>query len=38
VQQTDSEEDKKQRQNWIKALKKGKNPFTEEVLQSLKGQ
>jgi hypothetical protein len=29
---------KKQRQSWIKALKKGNNPITEEVLQSLKGQ
>jgi len=27
VQHTDSEEKKKQRQNWIKDLKKGKNPF-----------
>jgi len=35
VQHTDSEEKKKQRQNWIKDLKKGKNPITEEVLRSL---
>jgi WD40 repeat protein len=36
VQHTNSEEKKKQRQDWIKALKKGDNPFTEEVLESLK--
>jgi len=36
VEHPNSEEDKKQHQNWIKELKKGNNPFTEEVLKSLK--
>ncbi len=36
VQHTDSEKEKKQCQDWIKALKKGDNPFTQEVLESLK--
>ena len=36
VQHTNSEEEKKQRQDWIKALKKGNNPFTQAVLESLK--
>jgi len=36
VQHTDSEDRKKQRQDWINALKKGNNPFAQEVLESLK--
>jgi hypothetical protein len=36
VQHTNSEEEKQQRQDWIKALKKGDNPLTKEVLESLK--
>ncbi|MCP4695632.1 MAG: CHAT domain-containing protein [Gammaproteobacteria bacterium] len=38
VEKTDGEEDKAQLQEWIKALQKGKNPFTPELLEQLKGQ
>ena len=33
-----SQEYKTQRQQWIEALKKGENPFTDEVLEELKNQ
>jgi cytochrome c-type biogenesis protein CcmH/NrfG len=37
IKSTDSdEEEKKQRQGWIDALKAGKNPFTQEVIEKLK--
>jgi hypothetical protein len=29
--------EKKQRQGWIDALKAGKNPFTQEEIEKLKG-
>ena len=38
VQHTDNAERKSQRQAWVTALKAGTNPFTPEVLQSLRGQ
>ncbi|MEG3991075.1 TIR domain-containing protein, partial [Microcoleus sp. S28C3] len=37
IQGTDSADDKKQRQGWIDALKKGENPFTEKELAKLLG-
>jgi WD40 repeat protein len=36
VEWTNNEEKKKQRQEWIKTLKAGKNPFTRELLEKLK--
>ncbi|MGD1705206.1 WD40 repeat domain-containing protein, partial [Dapis sp. BLCC M229] len=36
VEWTDNEEEKAQRQEWIKALEAGEDPFTEEVLNELK--
>jgi hypothetical protein len=33
-----NETDKVQRRQWIEALKKGENPFTDEVLDGLKNQ
>jgi WD40 repeat protein len=38
IQHTDHAEQKSQRQAWVGALKAGKNPFTPEVLKSLRGQ
>ena len=38
IRHTDNAEWKSQRQAWVVALKAGKNPFTPEVLQSLRGQ
>jgi len=35
IKWTNNDESKAQRQGWVDALKKGKNPFTEEVLQEL---
>ena len=35
IDSTDWEEEKKQRQDWIDALKQGENPFTEEAIESL---
>ncbi len=37
IKSTDSDEGKKQRQGWIDALKAGKNPFTPEEIEKLKG-
>jgi hypothetical protein len=37
IKSTDSDEKKKQRQGWIDALKAGKNPFTQEEIEKLKG-
>jgi tetratricopeptide (TPR) repeat protein len=37
IKSTDSDDEKKQRQGWIKALKAGKNPFTQEEIEKLKG-
>ncbi|MEM1168958.1 MAG: WD40 repeat domain-containing protein [Cyanobacteria bacterium P01_H01_bin.35] len=36
VEWTDDEEEKAQRQEWIKALQAGANPFTDELLQELR--
>ncbi|NET84225.1 MAG: hypothetical protein F6J94_20600 [Moorea sp. SIO1F2] len=36
IKWTDDEEDKAQRQGWVDALKNGENPFTKEVLESLR--
>ena len=36
VEWTNDEEEKAQRQGWIESLKKGENPFTEEVLEKLR--
>ncbi|NES07577.1 MAG: hypothetical protein F6K22_35220 [Okeania sp. SIO2F4] len=36
VEWTDDEEEKAQRQEWIKALQAGENPFTDEVLTELR--
>ncbi|NEQ88635.1 MAG: tetratricopeptide repeat protein, partial [Moorea sp. SIO2I5] len=36
IKWTDDEEDKAQRQGWVDALKKGENPFTKKVLESLR--
>jgi len=36
IDSTDNQEEKLQRQAWIKALRQGKNPFTPEVLTKLK--
>ncbi|WP_246844342.1 hypothetical protein [Hydrocoleum sp. CS-953] len=36
VKLTDNEENKAKRQEWIKALQRGENPFTDEVLQELR--
>jgi hypothetical protein len=38
IRHTDNAEHKSQRQAWVGALKAGKNPFTPEVLKSLRGQ
>ena len=38
IEHTDNAEQKSQRQAWVSALKAGKNPFTPEVLESLRGQ
>jgi hypothetical protein len=38
IQHTDDAEWKSQRQGWVSALKAGKNPFTPEVLKSLREQ
>ncbi|MGH8605457.1 MAG: hypothetical protein ACREXR_22505, partial [Gammaproteobacteria bacterium] len=38
IRHTDNAEQKSQRQEWVGALKAGQNPFTPEVLQSLRGQ
>jgi WD40 repeat protein len=37
IKSTDSEQWKKQRQGWIDALKAGKNPFTQQEIEKLKG-
>jgi hypothetical protein len=37
IKSTDSDEEKKQRLGWINALKAGKNPFTQEEIEKLKG-
>ncbi len=37
IKSTDSDEEKKQRQGWIDALKAGKNTFTPEEIEKLKG-
>jgi regulator of sirC expression with transglutaminase-like and TPR domain len=37
IQSTDWDESKKQRLGWIDALKAGKNPFTQEEIEKLKG-
>ena len=36
VEWTNSEEEKAQRKGWIESLKKGENPFTDEVLEGLR--
>ena len=36
IAETDDEESKAQRQGWVKALRAGKNPFTEEELKKLR--
>ncbi|MEA5521497.1 AAA-like domain-containing protein [Limnoraphis robusta] len=36
VEWTNDEEDKAQRKGWIESLKKGENPFTDEVLEGLR--
>ncbi|MEA5499947.1 AAA-like domain-containing protein [Limnoraphis robusta] len=36
VEWTDDEKEKAQRKGWIESLKKGKNPFTDEVLEGLR--
>ena len=36
VEWTSNEKNKAQRQEWIKALQAGENPFTDEVLQELR--
>ncbi|NEO72228.1 tetratricopeptide repeat protein [Moorena sp. SIO3H5] len=36
IKWTDDEEDKAQRQGWVDALNNGENPFTTEVLESLR--
>ncbi|MEA5518485.1 AAA-like domain-containing protein [Limnoraphis robusta] len=36
VEWTDDEKDKAQRKGWIESLKKGENPFTDEVLKGLR--
>ena len=36
IKWTDNAEEKAQRQGWVDALKKGENPFTEEVLEKLR--
>ncbi len=36
VEWTSNEKDKAQRQEWIQALQAGENPFTDEVLESLR--
>ncbi len=36
IKSADSDEGKKQRQGWIDALKAGKNPFSQEVIEKLK--
>ena len=38
IEHTDNAEQKSQRQAWVGALKAGKNPFTPEVLKSLRGE
>ncbi|MGH6783482.1 MAG: hypothetical protein ACREBP_02540, partial [Sphingomicrobium sp.] len=38
IEHTANAEQKSQRQAWVGALKAGKNPFTPEVLKSLRGQ
>ncbi|MGH8475475.1 MAG: hypothetical protein ACRER2_06840 [Methylococcales bacterium] len=38
IEKTDNEADKKLRQAWITALRAGQNPFTNEVLESLRAQ
>ena len=38
IEHTGNAEQKSQRQAWMGALKAGKNPFTPEVLKSLRGQ
>ncbi len=37
IAETDDQEYKAQRQGWVKALRQGKNPFTEEELEKLRG-
>jgi hypothetical protein len=37
IKWTDWDDGKKQRQAWIDALKAGKNPFTPEEIEKLKG-
>jgi regulator of sirC expression with transglutaminase-like and TPR domain len=36
VEWTNNEEKKAQRKGWIESLKKGENPFTDEVLKGLR--
>ena len=36
VEWTNNEKDKAQRKGWIESLKKGENPFTDEVLEGLR--
>ena len=38
ISSTNNHEQKAQRQGWIESLRAGKNPFTPEVLEELKGQ
>ncbi len=37
IAQTDDKESKAQREGWVKLLREGKNPFTEEELKKLRG-
>jgi hypothetical protein len=38
IEKTDNEAHKKQRQAWVQALRAGQNPFSNEELESLRGQ
>ena len=38
IAETDDKESKAQRQGWVKVLREGKNPFTEEELEKLRGE
>lgn len=38
IEWTNNEDNKAQRQDWIKALQAGENPFTDEVLKSLRNE